>query len=664
MIRKAAKLLLVVTLSLLPLFAFVAEATQVNPRRIEALTKPIFVIPTTPSSTCLNCHGVSGFAVPIGMHGDSRKRHLYINNSALMESVHKEQTCVNCHTGIRQIPHLSSASKYTVNCIQCHKRLLKALIKEPSRSAGTQKVSLMQQHLATAVQHATDYLSSIHAKKNKKQASKSNATCWDCHGKHHITTLSYRQHTPLVCAHCHQKEFKGYQGSVHGVSVLLYSNTKAAICSDCHTAHKITSPKEDPAIKIIMKNCGKCHNAQLKTYKETYHGQVETLGYTMIAKCYDCHGSHNILVVGNPRSKVHPANRLNTCRKCHKGAGAGFVTFEPHGDSSNFKRYPEIWITAKLMNLLLIGVFLFFWTHSALWFYREYKERKIQKINPCKRDGVKTASPLHIRRFSWQWRLTHLILAIAVMGLAITGTTLLYADSLWAHVVIRLIGGPENERIIHRVCATVFGTLFLGHIFVMLYQLVIRDRKTFRWFGPTSLLPRWQDVLDCISMFKWFFGKGSRPVFDRWAYWEKFDYWAPFWGMFVIGSSGLVLCFHDLASKIFPGWIFNVATILHSEEAFLAIVFLFSVHFFNCHFRPDKFPQDVVMFTGSLPLDEFKKEHALEYKRLVENNTLEKYIVRPPSLLMVRLSKLLGFVLIVIGLLLLTFVITGFMGIG
>jgi hypothetical protein len=89
-------------------------------------------------------------------------------------------------------------------------------------------------------------------------------------------------------------------------------------------------------------------------------------------------------------------------------------------------------------------------------------------------------------------------------------------------------------------------------------------------------------------------------------------------------------------------------------------VFLFTVHFFNNHFRPDKFPVDVVMFTGSMPLDEYKKEHGVEYQRLIESGELEKHMVNPPSALKVKLSKLLGFTLITIGLSLLTMVGVGF----
>ncbi|MFZ4536490.1 formate dehydrogenase subunit gamma [Propionivibrio sp.] len=157
-------------------------------------------------------------------------------------------------------------------------------------------------------------------------------------------------------------------------------------------------------------------------------------------------------------------------------------------------------------------------------------------------------------------------------------------------------------------------------------------------------------------MFKWFFGMTPRPVFDRWTYWEKFDYWAPFWGVTIIGVSGLMMWLPQLTAQYLPGWVFNVAAIFHGEEAFLAVVFLFTVHFFNNHFRPDKFPLELVMFTGTVPLEEYKRDHPLEYQRLLDSGELEKHLVDAPSQPMTKASKVLGFTLIVIGLTLLTLV--------
>jgi len=270
------------------------------------------------------------------------------------------------------------------------------------------------------------------------------------------------------------------------------------------------------------------------------------------------------------------------------------------------------------------------------------------------------AKKTHVQRFSRHWRQAHLVLALVVMTLALTGTTLLYANSFWAPTMMKLLGGPKVAGIIHRGAAVIFGLLFFGHIAVVLSKNLVKRLEGFRWFGPDSLLPRWQDFHDFAAMMRWFFGKGPRPVFDRWTYWEKFDYWAPFWGMFVIGLSGLMLWFPTFFGGFLPGWAFNVATIVHGEEAFLAIVFLFTVHFFNSHFRPEKFPLDIVMFTGSVPLDELKEERKSEYERLVKEGKLEEYLVEPPSAKMVHYSKILGFSLIVIGLTLLALVLAGF----
>ncbi len=191
---------------------------------------------------------------------------------------------------------------------------------------------------------------------------------------------------------------------------------------------------------------------------------------------------------------------------------------------------------------------------------------------------------------------------------------------------------------------------------------VSRHGGAFRWFGPDSLVVRWQDLRDVLAMFRWFFGRGPQPVFDRWTYWEKFDYWAVFWGIFIIGGSGAILWGKVAVAEVLPGWVFNLALIFHGEEALLAAVFLFTVHFFNNHFRPDKFPLDTVMFTGAMSLEEFKREHAVQYERLVATGKLEKYRVPAPSPAMALGSRILGFTLITIGLLLLLLVAIGFIG--
>jgi len=324
-----------------------------------------------------------------------------------------------------------------------------------------------------------------------------------------------------------------------------------------------------------------------------------------------------------------------------------------------------MWVTARFMIALLLGVFAFFWFHSAVWFYREYKERQERKSRPhVQASALPREQGKQLRRFGGLWRLGHLLFAISVMMLVLTGMAVFYAETNWAQGLMHLLGGPKVAAVIHRTSATLMLGIFFVHLVYMVGHLW-RIRHTFDWFGPDSLVPNWKDLEDMVGMFKWGLGKGPKPMFDRWTYWEKFDYWAVFWGMVVIGGSGMMLAFPVQTASVLPGWVFNVATLVHGEEAFLAAVFLFTVHFFNNHFRPEKFPPpDVVMFTGSVDLEEFRHEHPLHYKRLAESGELEKYLVDAPSEPMTFGSKILGLALITFGLLLLVLVIIGFTGNG
>jgi cytochrome b subunit of formate dehydrogenase len=156
---------------------------------------------------------------------------------------------------------------------------------------------------------------------------------------------------------------------------------------------------------------------------------------------------------------------------------------------------------------------------------------------------------------------------------------------------------------------------------------------------------------------KWFLGRGLRPEFGRWTYWEKFDYFAVFWGVAVIGGTGLLLWFPEIFTRVMPGWMVNVATTIHSDEALLAVSFIFVVHFFNTHFRPEKFPMDTVIFTGGTPLEEFKRDRPREYRQLVESGELEHLLMPEPEALAVRLWRRFGFAALTLGLIMIGLIV-------
>ncbi|MBI4195257.1 MAG: cytochrome c3 family protein [Betaproteobacteria bacterium] len=586
-------------------------------------------------------------------------RPLHVNPERFGRSVHSKRLCVECHKDITEIPHQKGVER-KVGCVQCHEDLWAAAQEKKNGEYG---------RLGVVVDQIERYMKSIHARPSREDQSRTNATCYNCHDAHYIypkgsaARTQWRLNIPNVCGKCHKSQREQYVKSVHGDEVIWKANAKAAVCSDCHTTHDVASPKLDSSKLVITRNCGNCHEKSYRTYTGTYHGQVQRLGYAYTAKCSDCHGSHGIQRAYDPGSKVHPDNRLKTCRTCHANATAGFATFEPHANARDFDRYPYMWIVSKFMIVLIMGVFAFFWTHSALWFYREYRDRREGKHRPhVLADELPQLQGKYFRRFGPVWRLAHLFFLLSLMTLSLTGMAAFYAETAWAAFIMKMLGGPQVAAIIHRVAAVVILGIFVAQIVYFVARLAPQWR-TFNWFGHTSLVPSWQDLRDMTAMFKWFFGMGPRPVFGRWTYWERFDYWAPFWGLAIVGGSGLMLWFKEATASVLPGWVFNVATLAHGEEAFLAIVFLFTVHFFNNHFRPDKYPPpDVVMFTGAVSLEEFMREHTLEYRELVETGQLEKHLVDAPSRPMTLGSRILGIVLLAIGLTLLALVLIGLAG--
>ena len=613
--------------------------------------------PKLPNEACLGCHGLQGFA-PVPTPNQARIP--MVLQDRFLGSVHGKRMCVECHSNITKIPHEKVDVK--VSCVNCHQEQLAAA----EEDNNPEKIA----KLSDVMQMVGRYMKSIHAQPSKQDQSHTNATCYNCHDAHYIYPKGspnrnwWRLNLPYACGACHVQQLEAYKTSVHGKEVLQNGDPKAAICSDCHTTHDVESPALDTTRLVITKNCGNCHKEQLTSYMSTYHGQVNTLGFAHTAKCFDCHGSHTIQRVSDPASTMHPDNRLKTCQNCHMDATAGFATFQPHANDHDFDRYPYTWLASKFMLALLGGTFAFFWAHSALWYVRELLDHMRNKNRPhVLTDALKVngGEPVkYFRRWSAIWRIAHLAFAICVIMLVFTGMTLFYADTTWSPVVSKLFGGPLVTGVVHRVFASAFVAIFLWHL-AYVFLRIGRSWKTFRWFGPDSMIPSLSDLKDAIGMFKWFFGLAPKPQLDRWTYWEKFDYWAPFWGVTIIGVSGAMLWFKGFTATYLPGWVFNVATIFHGEEAVLAAGFLFTVHFFNNHWRPDKFPLDIIMFTGVMPLEEFRREHQVEYDRLVQNGELSKYLVNAPSQPLTRASTILGFTLMACGLILLVMVVNGFL---
>jgi cytochrome b subunit of formate dehydrogenase len=325
--------------------------------------------------------------------------------------------------------------------------------------------------------------------------------------------------------------------------------------------------------------------------------------------------------------------------------------FQAHADYHDAARFPLLhgvwWYFIIIMSLS----FGFFGLHSVLWFVRSVIERLRHGPHPRHpRNGPA------IRRFTLVDRINHAFVIISFFGLTLTGLPLLFAEKAWGKALADSLGGPWFAGRLHRFFALMLIVNFAVH-FVGVFRRFRKQGIRNMLFGPTTMLPRWKDFTDCLGMWRWFILGGKKPEFDRWTYWEKFDYAAEVGGSLIIGITGLMLWFPVFFSAFVPGWSFNVATVIHGYEALLAIGFIFTIHFFNAHLRIEKFPVDDVMFSGSLPEEEFKEERAAEYARLAAKGELDALRTAPAGRGERALAVLLGMAAMAVGLTLVVLII-------
>jgi cytochrome b subunit of formate dehydrogenase len=288
----------------------------------------------------------------------------------------------------------------------------------------------------------------------------------------------------------------------------------------------------------------------------------------------------------------------------------------------------------------------------------EAKMSELEQV-PVETEVQKTPSGRFFNRFTREQRYLHAVLFSTFLGLAGTGLPLRFSESTWARGLAGAVGGFGAILFFHKFCALVLTIAFLIHVKEIFTRGLFRREKGIFW-GATSMVANWKDAKDMFNHMRWMLGLGPKPQFERYAYWEKFDYWAVFWGMIVIGFSGYAMWFAPFFARFLPGWALNAALVIHSEEGLLAILFIFSIHFVNTHLRPDSFPMDMVIFTGVESEEEFKHKRPQEYARMVREGKLEQRLGTEPAQWFVNGARIVGFTAIFIGLTLLVLTLTAY----
>ena len=655
------------------------------------------IVPTISDQACLKCHEKEGISKMV----DGKMVSMQVSKDDLPNSVHRNIACVKCHSDVstqrarpcetaRKIDcsacHAETSNLYATSghglahergdknapyCTDCH-GTHKALSRYDDTSP-TYRTSIPKlcgechkddgKANATAKLHEVnamvDYSSSVHGRGLSEKGLTVTAVCTDCHNSHHILKEDDEQSSvnvkniPATCATCHKGIYNDYIKSDHAITK---SDGKRIYptCVDCHNSHVIEITGGDAFMAEVTTQCGKCHKETAETYLQTYHGKAHSLGREDAAKCSDCHGSHTILNVNNPASSINTKNIVVTCQKCHPDANARFTGYLTHATHHNKEKYGALYYTFWAMTILLTSVFLFFGIHLLMWIPRSIGGRREKKLHKNT-----FTSKYYVKRFNRSQRITHLFVIFSFLTLAFTGMILKFANMEWASFLAKLIGGVKVAGVLHRFGAVITFGYFAFHLLTLILMKKKNRVSVGKFiFGKDSLMFNMQDIKDFGNTIKWFVGKGPKPDYGRWTYWEKFDYMAVFWGVAVIGLSGLMLWFPEIFTKVFPGWLINIAQIIHSDEALLAVGFIFTIHFFNTHLRPDAFPMDTVIFTGLVPFDEFRKDRPREYKALKENGRLKKLLVKKEGLTRRdTVIRVFGFIFVGFGLVLVGLII-------
>ncbi|MDP3980331.1 MAG: cytochrome b/b6 domain-containing protein [Chlamydiota bacterium] len=484
-------------------------------------------------------------------------------------------------------------------------------------------------HAVTKVGFIAAYEESVHGAALIRGNAKA-ANCVNCHHGHDVKQGSdpsssvNKARIPKTCAVCHSAIAQEYSESIHAV-VRKKGNEDAPVCTDCHGEHNIlryNDPKSLVAVQnVSTKLCSGCHASmrlsekygiqsdRLETYQDSYHGLAMAGGSLKVANCASCHGVHNIKPSNDPASMIFKDNLIHTCGKCHPGANQKFTKGLVHVTVTELAQPILFWIS-QAYTYLIIFVVGFMILHNLMHLVKHSKLHLAIRRGYIDKESYETRLYL---RMSLYERLQHFLLMSTFITLAITGFFLSYPDAWWV-VFIREQWSRvfELRSIVHRVAASIFMVTMVWHLIYITFT--VRGRALIY-----DLFPVRQDVLEFVQSIQYNFGLSKKkPLFGRFSYIEKMEYWALVWGSIIMVATGLIMWFENyflgIVTKL--GW--DIARTVHFYEAWLAVLAVIVWHIYFVIFNPAVYPMNIAWIKGTLSEVEMAEEHPRELDKLKE----------------------------------------------
>jgi formate dehydrogenase gamma subunit len=557
---------------------------------------------------CLNCHQYRGLA---RIDQDKKTIDLFYvdpNYYSMALGPHGRLKCTDCHvrSEVEVFPHQPQTP---VDCRKvCH-------------LTGPNQVEVRFSH-----DHVGDMLGqSVHgadklAESNKILGSplkEGQSQCLLCHDEpaYNRGETWVQAEAPIQrCNTCHQGQLAidTRQFYFHVASRAHPARTNEDLvrqCAVCHSNPAIQAKFNLPDVTV--------------SYLASFHGKSTLLGSNETANCLDCHAgqsrdAHEIITHTDPAAPTNARNLPDTCRApaCHRAAGAQISSASVHLDLSR-SRGAEYFIAC-----LFIFLIVFTFGPSLLMTALKMLEIVIGRKDPLEHHHLEMARKLladergraKLQRFNVHQRLQHWVLVSCFVTLVLTGFPLKFADKAWAGWLIAEFGGISMARSIHHVAGAI---LILGLLYHGLYivRTILRQRKVTRagWLKILFGLPMWigpSDMMQMNALMLYLLGlRKTRPAGGRFSAEEKFEYVGVFWGVVVLGTTGTLMWFNAWTTQHLPGRILTIAILIHTMEAFLAVLHVGICHMVGVIFAPAVFPVSPAMFTGETPLGELAEAH-------------------------------------------------------